>query len=401
MNSRARARAISIAVLTGCTLSIVSCSDSSPSPSAWGVAEDPDVTYPSGDVPDKSLNADESTARTPSSDTRWNDCATDDFLYVGDNSDDAVERFDAKIGAFLGHFVQPGAGQLLSPRGIIFRKRHGSKDDLLLVDQNADVDNLTGEILRYSHADGSFLGALVAAATPGPPPAPPFAPRGMILKHKILYVADQGDDSPFVQGRLTRWDVDTGASLGDLSTEGLPFPVTDFHPRSVVIGPDGKLYVSSTLTTSITTPGGYVLRFDRHTGKFLNVVIQDNTNGCDLDRPEGLVFGPDGKLYVTSLLSAEDNDTDKILIVEVSHGQGVCLDSIELAPAGEPRAFAQALLFGPKGFLFVPTSTGAVRRYDVKTKTFDTFVSSVASPLGQPFYLTFGKTNPATLAYEP
>jgi hypothetical protein len=69
---------------------------------------------------------------------------------------------------------------------------------------------------------------------------------------------------------------------------------------------------------------------------------------------------------------------------------------------GQPRAFAQALLFGPAGKLYVPISgggptTGEIRRYDVLTKTFDIFVKS--GILGSPFYLTFGGTNPATLAY--
>ncbi len=69
---------------------------------------------------------------------------------------------------------------------------------------------------------------------------------------------------------------------------------------------------------------------------------------------------------------------------------------------GQPRAPAQALLFGPDGKLYVPISgpgpsTGEIRRYDVATKSFEIFVQS--GILGSPFYLTFGGTNPATLAY--
>jgi len=43
--------------------------------------------------------------------------------------------------------------------------------------------------------------------------------------------------------------------------------------------------------------------------------------------------------------------------------------------------------------------TGAVRRYDVTTDTYTNFVAP-GGPLGSPWYLTFGKTDPATLAYN-
>jgi hypothetical protein len=76
---------------------------------------------------------------------------------------------------------------------------------------------------------------------------------------------------------------------------------------------------------------------------------------------------------------------------------------IDLDLVGQPRAFAQALLFGPEGFLFVPISgngpdTGAVRRYNVDTKIFNLFVPP-GGPLKSPQYLTFGNTDPGTLAY--
>jgi hypothetical protein len=151
---------------------------------------------------------------------------------------------------------------------------------------------------------------------------------------------------------------------------------------------------------------GYVLRFHAKTGDFLDVFAshQPTADDCSkhLHRPEGVVFGPDEKLYVSSF-RVDPSDTDKILIFDGETGQ--CLDQIDLynAQRGEPRAFAQALLFGPKRRLFVPmNNTGEVRRYNVKTKTFDVFVRSAAhgGPLQNPWYLTFGKTNPRSLAYD-
>jgi hypothetical protein len=119
-----------------------------------------------------------------------------------------------------------------------------------------------------------------------------------------------------------------------------------------------------------------------------------------LHRPEGLAFGPDGRLYVTSF-RADTNDVDRVLIFDAA--RGACVDEIELDRVGQPRSFAQALLFGPGGDLFVPISgggpeAGAVRRYNIKTKRVTNFVLP-GGPLGLPWYLTFGNTNPVTLAY--
>jgi hypothetical protein len=125
-------------------------------------------------------------------------------------------------------------------------------------------------------------------------------------------------------------------------------------------------------------------------------VFASNASCPALHRPEGLAFGPDGKLYVTSF-RADSTDTDKIVIFE---SDGTCRDKIELDAVGGPRAFAQALLFGPGGRLFVPISnTGEVRRYDVRSKQFQSFVNAATGPLQAPWYLTFGNTDPRTLEY--
>jgi DNA-binding beta-propeller fold protein YncE len=66
-----------------------------------------------------------------------------------------------------------------------------------------------------------------------------------------------------------------------------------------VIGPgDGYLYVSNypNLATGL---GGDVLRFTAG-GDFVDVFIHDDGGVGHLNRPEGLVFGPDGSLYITS-----------------------------------------------------------------------------------------------------
>ncbi|WP_342042135.1 hypothetical protein [Bacillus sp. OTU2372] len=317
-----------------------------------------------------------------------------DFLYIGDGSDNTVKTFNAETGRFLGSFVPSGDHGLNGPRGLIF----DHEGNLLVTNQNEGQPQ-NGDVLKYNGQTGAFLGELVKSNAPGAP----FAPRGIVLsKQNVLFVADMGDfafDTGIeVPGEVRMYNGFTGAFIGNLDHSGF----SPFHPRGLVFGPDGLLYVSA--FDFLDPNKGWVLRFDTKTNKLLDVFIS-NDDIKDLHRPEGLVFGPDGNLYVTSF-RANVNDTDKILVVN-RHTRKL-LDKIDLDAVAQPRAFAQAILFGPNGKLFVPITgngpdTGSVRRYNIHHhKTFDVFVppASAGGPLGMPWYLTFGNTDPATLDYE-
>jgi len=332
-----------------------------------------------------------------------------DSLYIGDDSDYTVKRFDAETGALLGTFVSAGSGGVNGLRGLLF-EHPGTTGcgDLLLVNQNVNF-NLNGEVLQYAGASGAFVKALIPASDPHGP----YAPRGIALwNDSVLFVADQGN--PPDLGKLLAYAKD-GNFLADL-TPARP----EFYPRAAVVGPDGKLYVT---VRNFEFCGGSVLRFDPATRKFFDVFVTNpvdcNQNVNDIHRPEGLVFGPDGNLYVASRFR-DGSDTDKIVIFQgpgAAH-PGDYLGNIPLDDVNFAEMSAQTLLFGPQGKLFVPISdinlngdenttvngpdTGSVRRYDVVTKTFDVFVPPNAQrgPLGAPWYLTFGKTDPGTLAYD-
>ncbi|NJD07081.1 MAG: hypothetical protein FIA97_11380 [Methylococcaceae bacterium] len=314
-----------------------------------------------------------------------------DSLYITDGGDDTVKRFNADTGAYQGTFVGPGSGGVNGPRGLIF-----TQGRLVVANQNVD-QAFAGEILNYRQTNGGFLGALV----PCNPPLgrscdanAPFAPRGLIRGgDNTVYVADHDG------GRVASYDSGSGAFLGNLDTTGFS---GNFFPRGIVRGPDGLLYVSVTGLLAGDPLAGYVLRFNPRTGKFKDVFASHLAGGCAafLHRPEGLVFGPDRRLYVTTF-RADADDTDKVLILDGR--TGACLDQIDLDQVGQPRSFAQSLLFGPKGRLFVPiNNTGEVRRYNVKTKAYDVFVPAAAAggPLLNPWFLSFGETDPRTLGYE-
>jgi len=323
-----------------------------------------------------------------------------DSLYIGDTNDNTVKRFGAITGEFLGTTIKQSLAGLHGPRGLLIN----SDGNLLVSDQNVGTST-RGDILLYSTATGELLERIV----PHSDPNAPALPRGIVLWDDKLFVAEFTSESrqnkPLTPGRV-RVYTKAGGFFGDLTPDPFLVPLDQFHPRGVVIGPDDLLYVSNfpNLTTGL---GGQVLRFNPATGLFIDVFITSPGGVNMLNRPEGLVFGPDGNLYITSF-RADANDTDKILIFQGpgSLVPGAFVDGIDLDTVGQPRAFGQALLFGPEGRLFVPISgngpdTGSVRRYNVPLKTFDVFVppNAQGGPLGAPWYLTFGKTDPATLAY--
>lgn len=329
-----------------------------------------------------------------------------DSLYIGDRGDNTVKRFDAASGKFLGAFVKRSLAGLHGPGGLVF----DAGGNLLVSDQNVGTST-RGDILQYG-ASGTLLKRLV----PHSDPAAPAVPRAIVLWHDHLWVAEFSTESrqnkPVSPGRLLKY-TKAGLLVGAFTPPSLS--KGEFHPRGLVIGPDGLLYVSN-FPDLATGLGGQVLRFNPDSGDFIDEFIASlggATCACvdELNRPEGLVFGPDGRLYITSF-RARVNDTDKIVVFQGPSGAspGAFVDRIELDGAGpsSPRAFAQALLFGPAGKLFVPISgggpaAGSVRRYDVSTKTFDVplFVPAAAQggPLQLPWYLSFGKTNAGTLAY--
>ena len=211
-----------------------------------------------------------------------------DILYVGDENDNTVKSFNADTGASLdgaaGAFVTSGSGGLNGPTGLLI-----AGPELIVVNQNFGGAN--GEILQYQLKDGSFTGPWVSQSDPNAP----FAPRGAVLKNGVLYVSNFVEDDAGTAGEVLVF-AGSGELLGKLTPSG--GLRKKFRPRGVVIGPDGLLYVSSDPNFEAgpgPTTGGQVLRFDPNTLAFKDVFIDDSGGVGQLNRPEGLVFDPDGK----------------------------------------------------------------------------------------------------------
>jgi hypothetical protein len=326
-------------------------------------------------------------------------------LFVGDGVNNSIVAIEVRSGAAVGTFVQPSAGvnyQTFGPRGLLC-----VSNSLLAVNQNVDTP-YNGEILAFDLNTGVFTGKRVPSSNPNAP----YAPRGMIAgPNGTLYVADVGGFDGVHPGRIARYN-SLGVFLGNAVTTGLAVP---FYPMGLVTGPDGILYVSGVGNLAQGSLNGFVFRFQFNAGTqnyhYLNTIVAStaaNYYAPGLHSPEGIVFGPDGNIYITSFYAgfndAQANlvvDRDAILVFN-TNGQRIG-SPISLYAPNENRVFAQALLFGPRGDLFVPTTSNlGVRRYSASSnyQQFTELPANGASP-NQPWYLTFRATNPRTLAYEP
>ncbi len=212
---------------------------------------------------------------------------------------------------------------------------------------------------------------------------------------------------------LTNFNTNKGSltpklSIGDVSvqegeaTYQVPDVLVDsdegglWSPRGMVFGPDGNLYVSSSDTDS-------VLRYDGTTGTFIDEFVSAGSGG--LDYPRDLTFH-DGDLFVSSDLTNSvlryDGATGAFSNEFVTSGSG----GLE-----KPRG----LLFGSNNDLYVASAgeDDAILRYDATTGAFlNEFISSGDSGLNNPTRMAFGPdgnfyvsspnvTSNSVLRYDP
>jgi uncharacterized protein (TIGR03118 family) len=309
-------------------------------------------------------------------------------ILVGSRATNSVLRFNQVTGAFIDTFIPPRSGGLNGPGGVAVGP-----------DGNVYVSSdMSDSILRFS-STGQFLDTFVPAGFQGlsKPSGLLFGPDGN------LYVNSHGPASVHDSSMVLRFDGRTGAPRPAPGQTGATFVPAgsgglDQASVGIVFGPDGNLYVNSHLTNS-------VLRFDGVTGAPKPApgqggadFIQARSGG--LAQPSGLLFGPDGNLYV----GAHDPSA--------GHGAVLRYDGTTGAPRpapGQTGAFfvptdsgglrnPTALAFGPDGNLYVDARAGSrVLRYDGKTgaplpvdgQTGATFVPQGSGGLSAPNSLNF------------
>ncbi len=171
--------------------------------------------------------------------------------------------------------------------------------------------------------------------------------------------------------RILRFDATSGTFIDEFVPAGYGGL---YWPDGVIFGPDDNLYVTSATNAANAGPRG-VLRFNGSTGAFIDAFVPPGSGGLQVATYQ--TFGPDGNLYVSDYGDGT-----------VKRYNGITGAFIDVFASG---AFApQGLQFGPDGNLYVADQVN-VRRYNGLTGAFiDLFVLSGSGGLNQPQGLVFG-----------
>lgn len=214
------------------------------------------------------------------------------FYVTGSRVNGIVVTYDEK-GNYKGVLGQanPTDSELVQPSAITY----GPNGNLYVTSSSATERNRSNAVLVYDGVSGTFKGVFGEAnnAKSGllNPTGIKFGPDGN------LYVASA------YKSQILRYDGTTGKFLGVYATRNNGFPnniVPEGQPPDftvLVFGPDGNLYVTSLLENAVLRYAGP--KSDKP-GQFLGVYGQASRNKSEINQPRAIAFGPDAHLYVAS-----------------------------------------------------------------------------------------------------
>ncbi len=250
-------------------------------------------------------------------------------LVVSSLGRNSVVRYNLASSSFLGEFVTANEGGLSQPAGLAFLPN----GDLLV----GDVTSAT--IRRFDGATGSHVGDFS------------IDPSAVSIDLEVSPHTGNVLALSFALGVVEEFDISTGASLGIFATLPPP-PLGNPSGLNMTFGPDGNLYISTTVPPD-------VVAFDGVTG----VLIGSFVSGGNLMSPHGLTFGPNGNLFVADAVADS--------VQEFDGTTGVYVGDFVPAIAGATGTFSFVPIgFGPDGGFYLGYSgSNAVAYYDGVTGT--------------------------------
>jgi DNA-binding beta-propeller fold protein YncE len=277
-------------------------------------------------------------------------------LYVSRFFDNDVQRFFGPQSPTpaIAH-PSPGSSGSQYSKAIVSRRPWGiafGPDGNLYVANQQGGD---GAIMRINGPFAADPGA--AAPAPGQS-ADVFVPTGNFTA--LAFGLDQNLYAAGT-GAVKRFDVATGALVGDFTSGRTPFEV-----EGIAFGPDQNLYVSSFNSCApgpaCTTTTGEILRFDGKFGTFIDVFVPNGTGG--LQHPGGIAFGTNDDLFVCNEF-VDNTTTGEVLRF---HGPLNAAAGQPFPAAGQNAAhFAGTagvspfqLAFGPDRTLYVTHDAGVI-----------------------------------------
>lgn len=145
---------------------------------------------------------------------------------------------------------------------------------------------------------------------------------------------------------VLQYDGTTGAFLNVFASQNLT------SPRGILFGPDGDLYVANS-DLSVNPAVGSIERFDGKTGGFLNYFVPPGSGG--ISHCVFMVFGPDGNLYVSqahtgSILRYYGPNSATPGAPDPAPGQS---GAFYVPDGGDGLNAVQGITFGPDGNIYI------------------------------------------------